>query len=103
MNMTSENHIVDKYVQHSKKLASFGQLQWTSIIAVILIILSIFPLADNVVPIIEKIVVWSATLAGITVTGYMGNSSIEKYAEKKFSIVNSTKYYNLDEDELAQG
>lgn len=103
MNVSSKNYIVDKYMQHSKKLASFGQIQWTCIIAVILTILSIFPLADNAVPIIEKIVVWSATLAGIAVTGYMGNSGVEKYAEKKFSIVNSTKHCCSDEDELAQG
>ena len=32
------------------------------------------------------VVTWSATLASIVVTGYMGNSSVEKYAERKFAV-----------------
>lgn len=89
--MATINQLATKYVQHSKKLANWGQLQWVIIIAAILIILTVHPVEDNTVSIIEKIVVWSATLAGVTVTGYMGNSSVEKYADRKFSLVNSTK------------
>lgn len=99
--MANANQIVTKYVQHSKKLANWGQLQWVIIIAAILFILAVYPIEDNTVSIIEKIVVWSATLAGVTVTGYMGNSSVEKYADKKFALVNSTN--EMDEDELVQG
>ena len=99
--MATINQIVNKYVQHSKKLANWGQLQWVIIIAAILIILSVHPIEDNTVSIIEKIVVWSATLAGVTVTGYMGNSSVEKYAEKKFALVSSTE--ESDIEQLEQG
>ena len=99
--MSAVNQIVNKYVQHSKKLASWGLLQWVIIITAILIILSIHPIEDNTVSIIEKIVVWSATLAGVTVTGYMGNSSVEKYAEKKFALVESTD--ESDIERLEQG
>ena len=99
--MATVNQFVTKYIQHSKKLANWGQLQWVIIIAAILIILSVHPIEDNTVSIIEKIVVWSATLAGVTVTGYMGNSSVEKYAEKKFALVNSTE--ESDAEELVQG
>lgn len=99
--MATINRIVTNYVQHSKKLANWGQLQWVIIIAAILFILAVYPIEDNTVQIIEKIVVWSATLAGVTVTGYMGNSSVEKYAEKKFALVRSIN--ETDEDELAQG
>lgn len=99
--MTTAHNLVTKYVQHSKKLANWGQLQWVIIIAAILIFLSVYPVEDNAVSIFEKIIVWSATLAGITVTGYMGNSSIEKYAEKKFALVNSTE--ESDAEELVQG
>lgn len=49
--------------------------------------------------VIEKIVVWSATLAGVTITGYMGNSSVEKYAEKKFALVSSTERHETEEFE----
>ena len=31
-------------------------------------------------------VTWSATLAGIVCTGYMGNSSVEKYADRKYAL-----------------
>lgn len=99
--MSTVNQIVNKYVQHSKKLANWGLLQWIIIISAILIILSVHPIEDNTVSIIEKIVVWSATLAGVTVTGYMGNSSVEKYAEKKFALVSSTE--ESDIEELEQG
>ena len=95
--MTTAHNLVTKYVQHSKKLANWGQLQWVIIIAAILIFLSVYPVEDNAVSIFEKIIVWSATLAGITVTGYMGNSSIEKYAEKKYALVSSIEKESAEE------
>lgn len=99
--MKNENQIVTKYIQHSKKLANWGQVQWIIIVFAVLLIQLIHPIEDNVVPIVEKIIVWSATLAGVTITGYMGNSSIEKYAERKFSLVNST--LESDEEDSVQG
>ena len=99
--MSAANQLVTRYIQHSKRLANWGQLQWIFIVAAVLIVLSMYPIDDNTVSIFEKIVVWSATLAGITVTGYMGNSSIEKYANKKFALLNSIK--ETDKSELVQG
>lgn len=91
------------YVQHSKKLANWGLIQWAIIVTIILVILAIFPIDENAASIIEKIIVWSATLAGIAITGYMGNSSIEKYANKKFALTSSTNSETPEIEDLIQG
>lgn len=44
---------------------------------------------NDEVNVLSSIVTWSATQAGVGITGYMGNSSIEKYAAKKFSLTTS--------------
>ena len=88
------------YVQHSKKLANCGLIQWAVIVVIILVVITIFPIDENAASIIEKIVVWSATLAGVTITGYMGNSGIEKYADRKFALTSSTKMDTSEIEDL---
>lgn len=56
---------------------------------------------NDAYPVSADIRFTSLTLAGVTVTGYMGNSSVEKYAEKKFALVSSTE--ESDIEELEQG
>lgn len=100
--MTKKAHpLISNYIQHSKKLANWGQIQWVMIVIIVLIIQFIHPIEENTASIIDTVIIWSATLAGITITGYMGNSSVEKYAEKKFSLTNLTS--ESDEQEWSQG
>lgn len=78
-----------EYIQHSKKLAISGIVQWVFIVALVLLIIILADLNAQEADVINSIVTWSATLAGVIVTGYMGNSSIEKYANKKFALAKS--------------
>lgn len=83
------NILKTEYIQHSKKLAISGIVQWVFIVAFVLLIIILADLNAQEADVINSIVTWSATLAGIIVTGYMGNSSIEKYANKKFTLAKS--------------
>lgn len=78
-----------EYIQYSKKLAISGIVQWVFIVVLVLLIIILADLNAQEADVISSIVTWSATLAGVIVTGYMGNSSIEKYANKKFTLAKS--------------
>lgn len=78
-----------EYIQHSKKLAISGIVQWIFIVTFVLLIVILADLNMQETDVINSIVTWSATLAGVIVTGYMGNSSIEKYANRKFTLAKS--------------
>lgn len=74
------------YVQHSKKLSGWALLQWVVITLVVIAALFFADWTAAETEVLGGIVTWSATLAAVVVTGYMGNSSIEKYADRKFAI-----------------
>ena len=78
-----------EYIQYSKKLAISGIAQWVFIVAFVLLIIILADLNAQEADVINSIVTWSATLAGVIITGYMGNSSIEKYANRKFTLAKS--------------
>jgi hypothetical protein len=68
----------------------------------IIVILLIGDITQEEADVLSDIIVWSATLAGVIVSGYMGNSSIEKYAQRKFSILNTASSAQ-DEETLSNG
>lgn len=74
------------HVQHSKKLTNWAMLQWVVISVIVIISLSFASWTESETEVISGVVTWSASLAGIVCTGYMGNSSIEKYADRKFTV-----------------
>ena len=74
------------YVQHSKKLANWSLIQWVVIALVVVAALFFADWTTAETEVLSGVVTWSATLASIVATGYMGNSSVEKYAERKFSV-----------------
>ena len=74
------------YVQHSKKLSGWALLQWVVITLVVIAALFFADWTEAEAEVLSGVVTWSATLAAIVVSGYMGNSSIEKYADRKFAI-----------------
>lgn len=78
------------HVQHSKKLANWSLIQWVLIAIIVVAALFFADWTDAETDVLSGVVTWSATLAGIVVTGYMGNSSIEKYADRKFAITDTT-------------
>lgn len=78
-----------EHVQHSKKLAVIGFIQWGVIACLVIGIILFSEIDGNESEVLSGIITWSATLAGVAVTGYMGNSSIEKYADRKFTLTKS--------------
>lgn len=83
---------MNKYTQHSKKLSIYGLTQWCIIAAAIIIVLLFADIGSQESEVLSSIVTWSATLAGLIVTGYMGNSSVEKYANRKFRLSQTTEF-----------
>ena len=75
------------YVQHSKKLSNWALLQWVVITLVVIAALFFADWTAAETEVLGGVVTWSATLAAIVVSTYMGNSSIEKYAKEKYKVV----------------
>lgn len=73
------------FMQHSKKLSIWGLIQWVVLAICVIFILLLAEVNSEEASVLSSIVTWSATLAGIVVSTYMGNSSVEKYAAKKFA------------------
>lgn len=78
--------VTNTHMQHSKKLANWGLLQWVVVVLVVVAALFFADWTEAETEVLSGAVTWSATLAGIVCTGYMGNSSIEKYADRKYAI-----------------
>ena len=78
--------VASGYVQHSKKLSNWALIQWVVITLVVVAALFFADWTDAETEVLGGVVTWSATQASIVCTGYMGNSSVEKYAERKFAI-----------------
>ena len=74
------------YVQHSKKLSNWALIQWIVITLVVIAALFFADWTAAETEVLGGVVTWSATLAAIVISTYMGNSSIEKYAKEKFKI-----------------
>lgn len=72
------------YTQHSKKLAVWSLTQWIAVVACIVFIVWFADTSPAETDLLASVVTWSATLAGVVVSGYMGNSAAEKYATHKF-------------------
>ena len=90
------------YVQHSKKIATWGLIQFVAIVSAIMIILCFADISSVECDILTCIVTSSATLSGVAITGYMGNSAAEKYSAQKFAIQNNI-ISNMDNEEDSEG
>ena len=88
------------YVQHSKKIATWGLIQFAAVVSAIMIILCFTDISSVECDVLTCIVTSSATLSGVAITGYMGNSAAEKYSAQKFSIQNNiiSNMDNIEED-----
>lgn len=74
------------HIQHSKKIATWSLIQWVVIALAVTAVLFFADWTEPEAEVLGSVITWSATLAGIAVTAYMGNSAIEKYSNSKFSI-----------------
>lgn len=73
-----------KYIQHSKKLATATLVSYF-VLSFIGLVLLVLPGLDQA-RLETQVSVHGATttLCGVVITGYMGNSSLEKYSSYKF-------------------
>lgn len=87
--MDDNNTLVQKYIQYSKKITLFGMIQWC-VLALIAMCISIFgstklaALDEYTMGVVKTVVVWSATVAFISVSSYEVNSAVEKAVKQKF-------------------
>lgn len=89
------------FVQHSKKLSTWGLLQFIIITCVVGAVVYFSEISAVEANVLTCIVTSSATLAGVAITGYMGNSAAEKYSTQKFAIQsNITQNVSYDEDDM---
>ena len=95
--MASEKpSLVQRYIQYSKKITLFGMIQWCVIAMLALCIavlgaLKIGTLDEYSMGIAKTVVVWSATVAFISVGSYEVNSAIEKAVRQKMTAVVSAE------------
>ena len=80
------NTSMSTHMQHSKKLANWGLLQWIVVVLAVVAALFFADWTTAETEVLNGAVTWSATLAGVVCTGYMGNSSVEKFADRKYAI-----------------
>lgn len=93
------SNLENKHVQHSKKLAVWSLIQWAVIVFCVLGVMVFSYVEEQDAEVLMEIISWSATLAAIVVSGYMGNSSVEKYVSKKFRQITPAK----DEENTGNG
>lgn len=74
------------WVQRSKVLATWSLIIFGSLGVLSLVVLTFFQQDSNSIDGIKNTVSAAATLAGVTITGYMGNSGLEKYTNRKFQM-----------------
>lgn len=86
MMMDYKSNTAAAHMQHSKKLANWGLLQWVVVVLIVVAALFFADWTDAETEVLNGAITWSATLAGIVCTGYMGNSSVEKYANRKYAV-----------------
>lgn len=96
---TQEPDLRAGFIQHSKKLSIWGLAQWLLICAALLLISIFCPVNDIILPMYKDIISGSATLAGVIITGYMGNSALEKFAEHKYKMTDLMSAANNRPDE----
>ena len=74
-----------KIIQHSKKLATTAMVCYFALCFMCVFFISFMYLEEPQLNAIVSIHAAAATLCGVIVTGYMGNSSIEKYTNRKYN------------------
>lgn len=93
------------YVQHSKKLSVWGLAQWALIAVAVLFIVAFMPLDSYSAQVLVSVLQWSATLAGVVVSGYMLNSAAEKAFKQKITtaIASEISEEQASQDEVGNG
>lgn len=81
MKSTPPKHKV--WVQRSKQLATWSQMIFGVVVILALAIFAFLQLDKEAIEGVKTIATSTASLTGVVVTGYMGNSGLEKYTERK--------------------
>ena len=88
-----------KYVQHSKKLATAALVLYFLVCAGCITLVAQLKLNSYELEAISNFHSSTATLCGVIITAYMGNSSIEKYSNQKYKYQKFTTTENGTEVE----
>ena len=74
-----------KYIQHSKKITTVAMVLYFILCFVCVFLITLVYLENHQLQAIVSIHGAAATLCGVIVTGYMGNSGLEKYTTRKYN------------------
>ena len=82
-----KDSLVQRYIQYSKKITLFGMIQWCvlALFALGIALLGVFRsgmLDEFSMGITKTVVVWSATVAFVSVSSYEMNSAVEKVVKQ---------------------
>ena len=90
---------VKKYIQYSKKLATAALVLYFVVCAICQLLVSQLKQNSYEQEAVVSFHGATATLCGVIITAYMGNSSIEKYGNQKFKYQKLTTTENETEVE----
>lgn len=88
-----------KYIQHSKKLATFALAIYFTVCVGCITQVAQLKLNSYEIDAMVSFHNSTATLCGVVITAYMGNSSIEKYGNQKYKYQKLTTTENETEVE----
>lgn len=86
------------YMQFSKKLAITAIVSWIVAYVAAMVVIMLMPIDPVRSDLIRAIVAYNATLTGTIIMGYMGNSSVEKYARYKFDFETAACQQSINTD-----
>lgn len=75
-----------KLLQHSKRLTVIAFVVYGCIALLSIVAICLLPLESEQITAIVSIYNGAMTLCGVVITGYMGNSGIEKYSAYKYRL-----------------
>ena len=99
----NDNSFATWYVQHSKKLSIWGLAQWALIAIAVLFITAFTELDSYNAQVLVSVTQWSATLAGVVVSGYMLNSAAEKAFKQKITTAITSEMNDQQADKNEAG
>lgn len=89
----------EKYTQYSKKLTSYTMVAFFTICILCLGAIVFFEMEKPKLDAIVTTLNAAATLSGVVATGYMGNSSLEKYSTRRYQYNEMLSSSKMDDSE----
>lgn len=94
------------YVQYQKRLTKWAMILITFVMIACLTVVAFCDLPERNVAAVVQLFTAFATVFGVTIGAYQGNSTLEKYSRAKYqyeSMLPSSETEDEEDNELAKG